>query len=661
MNHSNLNIMNETIGFNSNYMTKYDIYLYLLDIHKKNYETKLLNENSNTTSDIEYLFNSSGFNNLLSNIKYQVVQELELFDGGKSINNFDNGLILLELNPELIEANKTINSIKNIFIRRKLTTQTTTQSTILDISHLMTKFINNLYNTKPELFIFKDNYFIIKINTSINIIICYQSSVSKTDDLLNLSNIIDYLCMNDSFSYLKNYRIDFTNINLDQIDLNIIINQIRSKINTKPDLKTNPTEFNLLSFDKLAKSNKLSCVYYFINTEHIEKKLSSSELVENLDEFKRISKNWISQYIYLLKDGLEHTSVQINQIGIIDINKIKPKYIRKKNNSSRFLLNFQIISEIDLYMRCFDLWLKSLLVFIKSGYLSKTDSVTYKVSNLNIILNQTIKEMFIHMTKTILITYSGSNDVSNIDKYVELFFNISGIDDSTFNIIADHLMFLINPKLFMTDIKTYFPSILYKKLKLNLNFPLDLESNGRLFCQELIKIHINLYTHVLNYIYSQTYQNLFDTLFNNLLSNNLLSNNLLSNNLLSKDELTIIIKKLYLPIFINDDKLMGLIFYLYLDIKLYDLSSYINTDTFIIDEINKILDDMILVEYTTLDLKTHILDNHKQYVSHIYIIYENVFNGSILKMIDNNEKIIQFYGEKINQLTNKFNKWFNLI
>ena len=80
------------INTKSKYMTKTDIMYFLLEIYKKISEKKAIDTDLETLSTIDYLFESENFNNFLSNIKFQTVLKLELFNGGNSINNFDNKL-----------------------------------------------------------------------------------------------------------------------------------------------------------------------------------------------------------------------------------------------------------------------------------------------------------------------------------------------------------------------------------------------------------------------------------------------------------------------------------------------------------------------------------------------------------------------------------------
>ena len=194
----------------------------------------------------------------------------------------------------------------------------------------------------------------------------------------------------------------------------------------------------------------------------------------------------------------------------------------------------------------------------------------------------------------------------------------------------------------------------------------DVTFNKKLFFQEIIKAHLNIHSHITNYIYSQTYQHLFDKIAINLYPNLILTPDIIKlklsdNYKLSKDELLIAIKKLYVPIFLHEDKLLSLMFYLYLDIKISLFNTTNNHYDNIISEINQILDDMIVVENSNLDIKNKIMIQHKKYVGYLYVIFDSVFNNSILKLIKHNDIISDQYNKSINELVIKFNKWFNLI
>ena len=241
-----------------------------------------------------------------------------------------------------------------------------------------------------------------------------------------------------------------------------------------------------------------------------------------------------------------------------------------------------------------------------------------------------------------------------------MFFQISGIDDIIFERIANHIMIINNMiKIDSINLNNLFPSEYYHNIefKEDIISRTNIKTNLKLFCQEIINMHFNVYSHIINYIHSPTYQSNFDKIVKNLY----LDSKSDSEFKLTKDDIIIEIKKLYVPIYLHDDKMLSLMIYLYLDIKLYLIYPDYKPNDYIITELNQILDDMIYVETDNLNIKNKILNQHIEYVGNLYVSYDYIFNNSIIKLLKDNEKNLDQYEKNINLLQNKFNKWFNLV
>jgi hypothetical protein len=150
----------------------------------------------------------------------------------------------------------------------------------------------------------------------------------------------------------------------------------------------------------------------------------------------------------------------------------------------------------------------------------------------------------------------------------------------------------------------------------------------------------NIYSHLFNYAYCPTYQKILDVILFNLTSDTVIlkTNSINPNkstrstksinpnkslkstksiNLVKLDsyELDINTKKLYVPVFLHDDKLISLMILLYIGFRLNA-----NTDK-IISEANSILDEMIGTNIILSDTKNYLHISRRQYMEYIYIIY----------------------------------------
>ena len=125
-----------------------------------------------------------------------------------------------------------------------------------------------------------------------------------------------------------------------------------------------------------------------------------------------------------------------------------------------------------------------------------------------------------------------------------------------------------------------------------------------------------------------------------------------------------IIVKIYFPLHYHDDKLISItiqLYYLMLnvssnnEIKLNELTLSIDKTIF---DINQLLDEMILNDFTFVNNKLKVDDSHISYISYVNFIYnifiDKYFSNRFLEF--NSDK----YVDKINEIKNKFILWTEL-
>lgn len=635
------------------FKTKQDIYNFIL----KNYS--ILNQQNQTeeqnqpndikldnldTSELDsehlnqtLMLTQKEFESIYFNLRNQWTTYYDLQNPQNSINNYENQFILIETNPDLLEHNFNYYSNNKSLSKIYIENLTKQNNLIKQIETNQPLEIIYKFNNSNK-FIQINNVFIIGVKL---IKIISNTHSYSFDDLLkekifidtfkpaNITNssaignvilpddnkAIGFICwFKEPINLLEDIVSDTDFINSSKIALKQLLDHYKKgfTLNGQYFYSTNKYLFGkdgLLNFNfnpifkPLLDINKQSK-----NTTDVNKNLNSS-IKTHIKYLNEIFNYWFMIFVKRHING-----------NLMSENILKE------------ILEYFIGSYINIYLIDeYNLTLKSLHYDKLINILPQNKLLLKTVSN---ILNQkNTTNIFNIFIKTILEPFVGqSNQTEQSIKQ----FNESTSDFNkpinVYKIIIDQTQFILNQ---------------------HQSNPLNKIINNLTINNEYYKTITNLLIHSTSYIYSDWYQKIMDLYLFTCSDTNIPS-----------DIKEHIIVKIYFPLHYHDDKLISItiqLYYLMLnissnnEIKLNELTLSIDKTIF---DINQLLDEMILNDFTFVNNKLKVDDSHISYISYVNFIYnifiDKYFSNRFLEF--NSDK----YVDKINEIKNKFILWTEL-